>query len=53
MLFAGDVDSCEDTASPPVPADLFHQPFRQPPRLPLPLPRNRVVIGGYDHETPL
>ena len=26
--------------------------FRSP-RLPLPLPRNRVVIGGHDHETPL
>jgi len=45
----GDVDSGDDVMSRP---DSGHQPAL-PPRLPLPLPRNRVVIGGYDHETPL
>jgi len=44
----GDIDSGDDVASHPGSG----QPAL-PPRLPLPLPRSRVVIGGYDHETPL
>ena len=44
-MFSGDVDSGDEVLTGGHPA--------LPPRLPLPLPRNRIVIGGYDHETPL
>ena len=46
-----DIDSGDDKHADTVGGAL--PPAFRSPRLPLPLPRNRIVIGGHDHETPL
>jgi len=48
----GDVDSGDDLQEHPVPPPHPRQHHRYP-ALPLPRTRERVVIGGYSHETPL
>eukprot|EP00090_Calanus_glacialis_P038767 TRINITY_DN67574_c0_g1_i1.p1 TRINITY_DN67574_c0_g1~~TRINITY_DN67574_c0_g1_i1.p1 ORF type:complete len:674 (-),score=96.41 TRINITY_DN67574_c0_g1_i1:90-2111(-) len=48
----GDVDSGDDLQEHPVPPPHPRQHHRYP-ALPVPRTRERVVIGGYSHETPL
>merc|ERR1712106_822338 len=47
-----DVDSGDDLQEHPVPPPHPRQHYRYP-ALPVPRTRERVVIGGYSHETPL
>jgi len=48
----GDVDSADDLQEHPVPPPHPRQHYRYP-AMPAPRARERVVIGGYSHETPL
>ena len=58
-LFPGDVDSGDDYHNDPHPQYLHyqypHQSHHSHPHPPYPGPRarDRVVIGGYTHQTPL
>ena len=52
IFIAGDVDSGDDYH--PDPQYLHHyQPYPPHPHPPYPRARDRVVIGGYTHQTPL